>query len=614
MCGVAAIYAYHYASPGVDRNELRQILRYMASRGPDGEGEWHSADGRIGLGHKRLSIIDLSDRAAQPMSTHDGRYVVSYNGEIYNYKELRARLEKKGYVFRSVSDTEVLLHLYADKGEAMLDDLRGMFAFALWDEHKKAVLLARDPYGIKPLYYADDGWTVRVASQVKALVSGGKVSRQPEPAGVVGFLLFGSVPEPFTTYQDIRAVPAGSYVWINNLGPSAPESYFSLAKIFRDAGHHSVQFGKEELEGAVRDALLDSVKHHLVSDVPVGAFLSGGIDSGSLVGLMRDAGQETIRTVTLAFEEFTGQPEDEAILAERAAKRYSTEHTTRVVTLNEFEEAIPEIVNAMDQLSIDGINTWFVSKAARELGLKVAISGLGGDELFAGYPSFRDIPRCVKVMTLPSRLPFVGDLSRIVLSSLLAVNSSHSPKIAGLIKYGGTYPGAYLLRRGIFMPWELPVVMGREAAAEGLRRLAPLNLIRDAMRPDPIIPFARVATLESSLYMRNQLLRDSDWAGMAHSVEIRTPLVDANLLQNLTPVLTSKGCVQGKMLLAQSPRVPLDASATNRKKTGFSLPIGSWLTRLNNCLDSWRRVPLLAREGCHWARRLAYSLQNEITN
>ena len=232
MCGIAGIYAYHYAANAVDRAELRRIRDHMAARGPDALGEWYSQDERVGLGHRRLTIIDLSERGTQPMTSADGKLVVTFNGEIYNYRQLRASLEARGRIFRSQTDTEVLLHLYAEKGEAMVDDLRGMFAFGLWDADKKALLLARDPYGIKPLYYADDGWTLRFASQVKALLAGGKVSRDPEPAGWVGFCLFGSVPEPFTTYQEIRALPAGSTLWVDRVGTHETKQYCSIAATY----------------------------------------------------------------------------------------------------------------------------------------------------------------------------------------------------------------------------------------------------------------------------------------------------------------------------------------------------------------------------------------------
>src|SRR5262245_19613664 len=197
MCGIAGIYAYHYAALDVDRDELRRIRDAMAARGPDGKGEWHSTDSRVGLAHRRLSIIDLSDRAAQPMASTDGKLVVTFNGEIYNYQALRRELEAKGHVFRTRSDTEVLLHPYVEKGVGLVRELRGMFTFAIWDEDRRTLLLARDPYGIKPLYYANDGSTLRFASQLKALLAGGACSRDPDPAGHVGFFLFGSVPEPY---------------------------------------------------------------------------------------------------------------------------------------------------------------------------------------------------------------------------------------------------------------------------------------------------------------------------------------------------------------------------------------------------------------------------------
>ena len=284
MCGLAGLYAYHYAANPIDLGELRAIRDHMAARGPDGEGEWQSADGRTGFGHRRLAIIDLSDRAAQPMASADGKTVIVFNGEIYNYRALRADLAAKGYVFRTESDTEVLLQLYAYKGAAMVRDLRGMFAFGLWDSDKQGLLLARDPYGIKPLYYADDGWTLRFASQVKALVAGRRVGLDPDPAGWAGFFLFGNVPEPYTIYRDIRAVPAGATFWIDRRGLHRPERYFSLPQIFADAERPAAT-PPGDVQSRIRAALIDSVRHHLVADVPVGIFLSSGVDSGGAARL-----------------------------------------------------------------------------------------------------------------------------------------------------------------------------------------------------------------------------------------------------------------------------------------------------------------------------------------
>ena len=606
MCGIAGIYAYHYAANQVDRAELQRIRDHMARRGPDSSGEWYSSDDRVGFGHRRLTIIDLSQRGAQPMVSVDGKLVITFNGEIYNYRELRASLEARGRSFRSQSDTEVLLHLYAEKGAAMVNELRGMFAFALWDANKAGLLLVRDPHGIKPLYYADDGWTLRFASQVKALLSSGKISRNPEPAGWVGFCLFGSVPEPFTTFQEIRAVPAGSTIWVDRVGLHEAKQYFSLAEAYSRAEAASAPASDQEMQLLAQEALLDSVRHHLVADVPVGAFLSSGVDSGALVGLMRDAGQQDIQTVTLAFEEFRGRHEDEAPLAAEIAARYGTRHTTRVVTEEEFRTDLPKILESMDQPTIDGLNTWFVSKAAHELGLKVAISGLGGDELFGGYPSFRDIPLCVRALALPSRIPFLGELARRLLMRVGNLSDFIHPKAAGLLKYGGDYPGAYLLRRGLLMPWELEGVLGKDTIRLGLRRLKPIRHIQALLTPRPSTRFGKVAVLESALYMRNQLLRDTDWASMAHSLEVRVPLVDVELLRRLAPALTRQKW-NAKSLLANSPRLPLPTKIIERPKTGFVTPIHTWLQG-DARLQHWRQVPAFAVPKCAWARRWAFEV------
>jgi asparagine synthase (glutamine-hydrolysing) len=598
MCGVAAIYAFRSSAQNVNRAELHTIRDHMAARGPDGKGEWYSNDNRVGLGHRRLAIIDPDERSAQPMVTEDGKFVIVFNGEIYNFRHIRNGLEKRGHRFHTESDTEVLLALYAEKQEAMLDDLRGMFAFVIWDGKRKSLFMARDPYGIKPLYYADDGQTLRAASQVKALLAGNGITTAPDPAGIVGFHLFGSVPEPFTIYQNIRQLPAGYYLWVDERGVGDPKAYFSIAETYVEA-ECSSNMDSVCSQEVTRTALLDSVRQHLVSDVPVGAFLSAGIDSGSLVGLMRDAGARDIQTVTLAFDEYKDTDDDEAPLAERVAKQYGTRHITRRVGQAEFEQDLPRILEAMDQPSIDGLNTWFVSKAAAEQGLKVVVSGLGGDELFGGYPSFKDIPKWVRGLRVPGHVPLLGVAVRKIAAPLLGLTNI-SPKAAGMLELGGSWEGAWLLRRGLFMPWELPALLGEELAREGLQRLQPLTLIRNAMQPGPKSAFARIASMESALYMRNQLLRDSDWAGMAHSLEIRVPLVDAKLLAAIAgiPVRDSNW---NKQRLALSPEQKLPDEVTQRAKTGFTTPVGEW-TKSSLKGQSTINAAKTVVNG-HWSRR-----------
>lgn len=577
MCGINGIFAYHGAASSIDRNELVRTRDHMVNRGPDAAGEWVSADNRTGFGHRRLSIIDLSQAGTQPMMSADGKLVVTFNGEIYNYRDLRHELETRGHVFQSQSDTEVLLHLYAENGAAMVHELRGMFAFGLWDQERKQLLLARDPYGIKPLYYADDGGTFRFASSVKALMAGDGVSREADPAGVMGFYVFGSVPEPFTLYRSIRALPAGTTLVVGSGGACESKCYFSIPRILRDAEDARMDAPDHDPSDAFREALLDSVRHHLVADVPVGAFLSAGVDSGSLVGLMRDAGQSQIRTVTLAFEEFLGASADEAPLAEQVARYYGTDHTTRRVGAHEFTRDLPEIIESMDQPSIDGINTWFVSKAARELGLKVAVSGVGGDELLGGYSTFETVPRRAMLIGPISRIPGVGAAFALACDAACAMGVHLHPKAAGLLRYGGSIAGAYLVQRGLFMPSEIgKVVDDADFIRDGLAKLDPLKHIENALRNGPRAPFGQVAALESSFYLRNQLLRDTDWAGMAHSLEIRTPLVDSQLLRRVAPIMAGANRPSGKSLLASAPSRPLPVEMVSRSKTGFGIPMQAW--------------------------------------
>lgn len=605
MCGISGVVAFRSSADKVDRAELLRISDHMATRGPDGSGEWFSNDGRVGFAHRRLSIIDLSPAGAQPMCSADGTLVITFNGEIYNYRALRKELEAAGCVFITTSDTEVLLHLYAKKGSAMVDDLRGMFAFGLWDAKRSGLLLARDPYGIKPLYYADDGRTLKFASQVKALVAGGGVSRDPDPAGWVGFHLFGSVPEPYTTYRAIRALPAGSTLWVDSQGARQSRTYFSVAETYRQADHNPLKLSGSDLDEYLGGALLDSVRHHLVADVPVGIFLSAGIDSGGLLGLMRDVTQQPIHAVTLSYEETRQTREDEAPLAARSAAQYGSLHTVRMVSEREFKNDLPRILDAMDQPTIDGVNTWFVSKAAREIGLKAAISGLGGDELFGGYRSFRNIPRSVPLLALASRL-HLGDVFQ-AFAEASGLAQVLNPKVAGLLKYGGTFAGSYFLRRGLFMPWELDGLMDRDVVTEGLSQLQPVSFVQRALTPTPHSSFAKVAALEASLYMRNQLLRDADWASMAHSLEIRVPLVDATLLRAVAPATRALVEGAGKKILAQSPSSPLPLKLVNRSKTGFVIPVEQWLQQ-DLDLQAWRDVPKLAASRCPWARRWAYQV------
>lgn len=568
MCGITAIFAYGRGALPVDAGELRAIHGAMRPRGPDDEGTWFSPQRQVGLAHRRLAIIDLSAGGHQPMASEDGVCVLTYNGEIYNFHALRRQLEQEGRRFQSQSDTEVLLHLYERDGAEMVRHLRGMYAFALWDTRKGGMLLARDPLGIKPLYYADNGTTLRVASQVKALRAGGQAGTGASAAGHVGFFLWGHVPEPFTLYRDIHALPAGTTMWVDASGASRPRQFWSVRDTLRAAAPKPLESGQ------LRSLLADSVRHHFVADTPVGLFLSAGIDSAVLAAFSAEEQGADLRTLTLGFDVRREEAPDEAPAAGRLAHALGVRHETRSVTAADFANARDALFAAMDQPTIDGINTYFVARAAREIGLKVALSGLGADEIFGGYASFQQIPRTVATLTPFRHLPFLGRGFRLVTAP--ALRRATSPKYASLLEYGGSYGGAYLLRRGLFMPWELPRFLDGDMVREGWRALAPLSALDDTTE-GLSTPRQKITALETCWYMRNQLLRDADWAGMAHSIEIRVPFVDSVLIEGLSASLASSRPPEKRDMAAAVPR-PLPAEIFARSKTGFVVPVRDWLS------------------------------------
>ncbi len=578
MCGINAIFAYHADAPRVDEKELIQVRDAMKVRGPDGAGVWFNADKRIGLGHRRLAIIDIAG-GIQPMRLNDTQLgqltnqpVICFNGEIYNYRELRDELIAEGHQFKTTSDTEVLLHLYERDGPDLVQHLRGMFALALWDPVRQGLLLARDHFGIKPLYYADNGKTLYVASQVKALLQiRHALDTELQAAGHVGFFLCGYVPDPYTLYRGIHALPAGSTLWIDQHGNRKQNYFFNLTEELATISESTTPI--KDWQEQLRTALINSVTQHLIADVPVGIFLSAGLDSTTIAALIQETGQIELNSVTLGFEEYRGKAEDETILAEQVAHQLHTSHQTRWINAHDFRLHYQNLLTAMDQPSVDGVNTYFVAKIAAETGLKVALSGLGGDELLGGYPSFRQIPRLVGTLAPFRVIPQLGRGFRIITAQ--AATRFTSPKYAGLLEYGTRYGDAYLLRRGLFMPWELPKILDPDLVKAGWQTWQPT--IQFAKTIEGLTTSRqKIAALELSWYMRNQLLRDADWAGMAHSLEIRTPLVDVQLFRTLAPLL-ALSLPPTKQDLANVPHTTLPQAVLERAKTGFSVPIRHWI-------------------------------------
>ena len=565
----------------------------MRHRGPDGEG-FLVNDPRapgLALAMRRLSIIDLVG-GNQPIWNETLDVAVVCNGELYNYRELRGRLARCGHKFTTQSDTEILVHAWEEWGEDCLGELRGMFAFALADFRKQynagpVLFLARDPLGIKPLYYTQTTEGFAFASEVRALMESGIPSPEISQDALTSYLLFGSVSEPVTMFEGVFSVPPGHRVllyipdrrrlprtqpwWDPRKSPAAKDP--RAPKTFAAAAT------------ALRPLLEDSVRAHLIADVPVGLFLSSGLDSGAIAALAarEHAG---IQSFTLTFP---GTAFDESELTRVVARRCGTKHSELALHGDEIPKRLDEALAAQDQPTMDGVNTYFVSWAARQMGLKVALSGLGGDELFAGYSTFSDTPRLARLAALAK---FVPSLVRSASAGLVraAGSSGLSPdaarKAAAVWRQPGKLPDPYYFARTLFPPGEIDKLMEprfrpSRVAADGYS-LEPTWLgwlqrcADEAHRMDPA---GRVSWMEMRSYMASTLLRDTDSVSMARSLEVRVPLLDTPLVEfaNALPdeARTRNGVQKALLVAALGMMLPPEITA-QRKKT-FTLPWEQWL-------------------------------------
>jgi asparagine synthase (glutamine-hydrolysing) len=568
MCGIAGAFGFLPEADPVDLATVERINEAQRRRGPDGEGLWQSPNLRVVLAHRRLAIIDTGPTGAQPMVDATGRWTITFNGEIYNYRELRAELEHAGVKFFTKSDTEVLINAVAVWGEAGLSKVRGMFAFALWDAQKHELWLVRDPYGIKPLYIAESRGVLWFASQARALARHAPIDISRDSAGLVGFYYWGHIPEPFTWWSGISALPAG-HVRRVRAGevPAASRAFWSIENSYLPKETNPISANE------VRVALLDSVRHHLVADVPVGIFLSSGVDS-SVIAALASEEKIDLQTITLAFDDYAGSSDDEATLAETTASLLGTRHSTVRIGRDHFISLYDDFFASMDQPSIDGLNVFLISHAAATLGLKVVLSGLGGDELFGGYPSFKQIPR---LLTAGRAIPFSSTGIGIIENCIRNVLPHNlSPKIASTLSQSQDLPSAYLLRRSLHTSHEFELLLDESWIKSGIERLQTKRALQktvDLMSDCGI--YAQVAALESCWYLRNQLLRDADWASMAYSLELRVPLVDAQLLERLGPAIASSKPPSKADFFASAYRLPPELE--RRPKTGFSTPVRDWI-------------------------------------
>ncbi len=576
MCGIVGILARNAVVPG---ELLESATRSLAHRGPDDHGtvivrEMHPEPIELGLGNRRLAILDLSSLGHQPMQDPVTDNWIVYNGEIYNFRELRSKLEGEGALFASYSDTEVILKAYARWGEQCLKEFRGMFAFAIWDARRHRLLVARDPMGIKPLYYHQSDRYFLFASELRTLLGTGLVPRKLDPAALWNYLAFGSVYEPDTLIDRISALAPGHYLtW--EQGTLSNIQYWDLAQQDSPQPRRNGISGsnRSQAEEQVQATLDESVRMQLVSDVPVGVFLSGGIDSSSLVGILSRSGVRP-STFSIVFQE---EDYSEAEHSRAVARLFNTDHHEITVSQQDVFDAIPAALRAMDQPTMDGINTYFVSQRTRAAGVKVALSGLGGDELFAGYSSFHTVPRMERFGHFWAHVPRVVRGTAAAAFAAFAPASDRNRKLSALILGNGRVMHPYFLSRMLFCPMQRARLA--QAIPDVAVRRADASLREILGRTQGFDPVNRVSYLESRCYMLNTLLRDSDFMSMAHGLEVRVPLIDHQLAQQVLALPGAWKINPGtpKGLLVDALHGALPNSIVRRAKRGFTLPFEHWM-------------------------------------
>jgi asparagine synthase (glutamine-hydrolysing) len=581
MCGICGIVGMESAEESA--RVVRRMAAALVHRGPDEDGFLIAPQSaaRVALAMRRLSIIDLPG-GTQPIFNEANDVAVFQNGEIYNFRELRAELQSLGHQFRTQSDTEVIVHGYEQWGDACVEHLRGMFAFALLDMRSDSagapkVLLARDRLGIKPLYYALRNGVLYFASEVRAILASGCVPRQISAGGLDSYLLFGSVCEPMTMVENVFSLPPGHYAsmrasdavpWI------APAPYWT----FGEAANQKPAAMPTTLEAAaakLRPLLSEAVGRHLISDVPLGVFLSSGLDSTAIVALASTA-QTGLHTITVVFPE---QEFSEAEPARATAKHFGTHHEELLLDGAEMLARLDDAVDSLDQPSMDGINTFFVSGAARRAGLTVALSGLGGDEIFGGYSTFASGPRAVRLAAVGKKIPRgVRRATAAAVGRAGGGRGDAGRKVAALWRNSGAFPHPYYFTRTLYTPDHVAALRGADPsyADDGPWR----NWMADTSHEaDLLDSFSAISCLEARSYMVNTLLRDTDSVSMAHSLEVRVPLLDHVLVgyvsQLPSEVKLKRGVKKALLVEALKGLVPEEFMA--RRKRTFTFPWERWL-------------------------------------
>jgi asparagine synthase (glutamine-hydrolysing) len=543
MCGILG----HFSNEKINREDFEKILLDIKHRGPDDSGLYF--DENIALGHTRLSILDLSKEGHQPMVSNCKDYIIIFNGEIYNFEEIKKDLINKKYKFNSNTDTEVILNGYIEYKEEIVKKLNGMFALSIYNRKTKDLFIARDRSGIKPFYYLKKGHEFVFSSELKALKG---VSSLVNFEAKILFLLLGYVPEPMTIYENIFSFPSGYYGHYK-------DNKLQLTKYDEYEYEPKIQKPYKEIVSDVKELFDKSIKRHLISDAPIGTFLSGGLDS-SLITAVASKYKSNLQTLSLVFNE---KNYSEEYYQNLVVQKYGTQHTRFLINEDIFLNTIDDFFNSMEQPTLDGLNTYFVSKAAKESGLTAVLSGVGGDEIFYGYPSFKD----GKTLKFLTRVPY---------SLIKIFEFSDKYKKLELLKAESDL-AYYLPKRGVFSPKEVANLLDidRKSVYQLISKLwitYNSNFIKEIED--------KISYLELNMYMKNQLLRDSDLFSMCHSLEIRVPFLDKELIDYVLKIEPKeKFGNHNKRILSDISEGVLPQEIINRPKMGFTLPFEYWFRK-----------------------------------
>lgn len=551
MCGLVAIIKQ---KKKINKSELISIRDSMIDRGRDGKGLYISKNKKVGLGFRRMSIIDTSKKANQPMSNSRNKQMkIIFNGEIYNYLQLKKKLLQKGYKFKSNSDTEVILNGYIEWGHKIVKLLEGMFSFVIYNETKDELFIARDPFGIKPLYIYKDTNQIIIASQVQAILKSNSINKKISQEGRASFFLWGHVIEPFTFFKYIRCVDAGFYLYINSQGIIKRKKYFSMLNFYKKKINKKKSF---------IEIISNSVQKHLISDVPLGIFLSSGIDSSVVAAFASKLNKKKIKTLTIGFDKYKNTLKDETELAKKTSSFIKSLHNNFIIKKYDHPDHI-KFLQKMDQPTVDGYNTWLACTKTKNIRTKVMLTGVGGDEFFSGYNTFKRLPllydnfllKVIKFLNLDKHI------RNLLYPILKKININ--VKFASIFEYSDNVLDSYMLLRSFYLPWQIRKYFSDNQLNKGLD-----NLIKSYKRKYNNISLLsinyQIKILEFEVYLKSRLLKDIDWIGHSHNLELRTPFVDLTMLAPSTS--------KTKLDLFYTFK-NLPDEIIRKKKTGFEIPL-----------------------------------------